>query len=98
MGNKLVVACVATVLASKEFYQTPEAFIHDTINAWNILIRKLVWVPVIRPGIRLETASRWIYRKAGYEKRNVMATRGDKTELIQHLKSAPCSKMICYDA
>jgi len=63
-------------------------------------------VPVIRPGMRLETASRWIFRKAsrwifrkaGYEKRNVMVTRGDKTELIQHLKSTPCSKMIRYDA
>jgi hypothetical protein len=55
-------------------------------------------VPVIRPGMRLETASRLIFRKAGYEKRNVRATRSDKTVLIQHLKSAPCSKMVCCDA
>jgi len=61
-------------------------------------------VPVIRPGMRLETASRWIFRKAGYEKgrrtelAQRLAIRRDRTELIQHLKSAPCSKMIRYDA
>jgi hypothetical protein len=68
----------------------------QTVSAWNILVRKHLWRPVLRSEMRRGKASICTFRKGGYENGRWMEL--ERSELIQHRISAPYPKMISYEA